>query len=110
MMAKRATQAKPDPTMLLQLAAIGVVGLIVARRYGVVNGLHTVNRALARQRSASRFRYAVFGVEGSAIIAYLSCRYLPRTTTTRRPGTHTPSHSPAGPSFVLPRQHWFGGG
>jgi hypothetical protein len=48
MMAKRATQPKPDSTMLLQFAAIGVVGVIVARRYGVVNALRTVNRALAR--------------------------------------------------------------
>ncbi len=31
--------------MLLLLAAVGVVGLLVARRYGVVNGLWTVNRA-----------------------------------------------------------------
>lgn len=38
--------AKPDPTKLLLLAALGVLGLIVARRYGVVNGLRAVNRAL----------------------------------------------------------------
>jgi hypothetical protein len=36
--------------MLLLLAAIGVVGLLVARRYGVVNGLRTVNRALGIAR------------------------------------------------------------
>ncbi|SEP11551.1 hypothetical protein SAMN02990966_04056 [Rhodospirillales bacterium URHD0017] len=50
MTVKRLTQAKPDTTMLLLLAAIGVVGLIVARRYGVVNGLRTVNRALGIAR------------------------------------------------------------
>jgi len=36
---KRGTKAKPDPTMLLPLARLGVVGLLVARRYGLVNGL-----------------------------------------------------------------------
>ena len=50
MTVKRLTQAKPDTTMLLLLAAIGVVSLIVARRYGVVNGLWTVNRALGIAR------------------------------------------------------------
>ena len=50
MTAKRVTQAKPDAAMLLLLAAIGVVGVIVARRYGVVNGLRTVNRALGIAR------------------------------------------------------------
>lgn len=50
MTVKRLTQAKPDTTMLLVLAAIGVVGLIVARRYGVVNGLWTVNRAIGIAR------------------------------------------------------------
>jgi hypothetical protein len=50
MMVKRMTRAKPDPTMLMLLAAIGVVGLLVARRYGVVNGLRTVNRALGIAR------------------------------------------------------------
>lgn len=37
--------------MLLLLAAVGVVGLIVARRYGVVNGLRTVNGALGIART-----------------------------------------------------------
>jgi hypothetical protein len=50
MTAKRGTQAKPDTTMLLLLAAIGIIGLIVARRYGVVNGLRTVNRGLGIAR------------------------------------------------------------
>ena len=45
-MTRRTMNAKPDPTKLLLLAALGVVGLIVARRYGLVNGLRAVNRAL----------------------------------------------------------------
>jgi hypothetical protein len=56
-MAKRVTRATSDPTMLLALAAIGVVGLFVARRYGLAPVLRTVNRALGIARvvrSASR--------------------------------------------------------
>ena len=60
-MAKRVTQAKSDPTLLLVLAALGLVGLLVARRYGVVPVLKTVNQALgiarvvrAVRRSAAR--------------------------------------------------------
>jgi hypothetical protein len=51
MTVKRVTQTKLDSTMLILLAAIGVVGLLVARRYGVVNGLRTVNRVLGIARS-----------------------------------------------------------
>ena len=74
---KRVTKAKTDPTMLLLLAGVAVVGLLVARRYGVVNGLRTVNRALgiarlvrtgrpsaarsARKRPARRVRPKVVG-------------------------------------------------
>jgi len=50
-MTKRVTQAKPDPAMLLLLAAIGVVGVVIARRYGVVSGLRTVNHALGIART-----------------------------------------------------------
>jgi hypothetical protein len=50
MTVKRVTQSKPDLTTLLLLAAVGVVGLLVARRYGVVNGLRTVNRVLGIAR------------------------------------------------------------
>ena len=49
-MAKRVTQAKSDPTLLLVLAAIGLVGLFVTRRYGVVPVLRTVNQALGIAR------------------------------------------------------------
>ena len=49
-MTKRVTQAKSDPTMLLVLAAIGLVGLFVTRRYGVVPVLRTVNQALGIAR------------------------------------------------------------
>jgi hypothetical protein len=49
-MTKRVTQAKSDPTMLILLAAIGVVGLLVARRYGVAYVLRTVNHALGIAR------------------------------------------------------------
>jgi hypothetical protein len=44
------TQAKSDPTMLVLLAAIGIVGLLVARRYGVAHVLRTVNQALGIAR------------------------------------------------------------
>ena len=76
-MTKRVTQAKSDPTMLLLLAAIGLVGLFVTRRYGVVPVLRTVNQALgiarivrsahrsaarpARRRPARRVRPKVLG-------------------------------------------------
>ena len=49
-MAKRVTQAKSDPTMLLVLAAIGLVGLFVTRRFGVLPVLRTVNQALGIAR------------------------------------------------------------
>lgn len=49
-MTKRVTQTTSDPTMLLLLAALGLVGLYVARRYGVVSVLGTVNRALGIAR------------------------------------------------------------
>jgi hypothetical protein len=39
MMAKRVTQAKSNQTMLVLLAAIGIVGLLVVRRDGVANVL-----------------------------------------------------------------------
>jgi hypothetical protein len=55
-MMKWVTQAKPDPTLLLLLAAIGVVGVFVARRYGVVSGLRTVNRALGIARTVQAGR------------------------------------------------------
>ena len=56
-MTKRVTQATSEPTMLLVLAAIGLVGLFVARRYGLAPVLRTVNQALGIARvvrSASR--------------------------------------------------------
>ena len=60
-MTKRLTRAKPDPTMLLVLAAIGLVGLFVTRRYGVAPVLRMVNQALgiarvvrSARRSAAR--------------------------------------------------------
>ena len=49
-MTKRVTQAKSDPTMLLVLAAIGLVGLFVTRRYGALPVLRTVNQALGIAR------------------------------------------------------------
>lgn len=49
-MTRRVTQAKSDATTLLVLAAIGLVGLFVARRYGVAPVLRTVNRALGIAR------------------------------------------------------------
>jgi hypothetical protein len=49
-MTKRVTQAKADPTLLLVLAAIGLVGLFVTRRYGVAPVLRTVNQALGIAR------------------------------------------------------------
>jgi hypothetical protein len=49
-MAKRVTQAKLDPTVLFLLAAIGIVGLLVTRRYGVAHVLRTVNQALGIAR------------------------------------------------------------
>lgn len=49
-MAKRVTKATSDPTKLLVLAAIGLVGLYVTRRYGVVPVLKTVNQALGLAR------------------------------------------------------------
>jgi hypothetical protein len=55
-MAKRVTRAKPDSTTLLLLAAIGVIGLFVARRYGVVSGLRAVNSALGIARTARAIR------------------------------------------------------
>jgi len=51
-MTKRMTKAKIDPTMLVLLAAIGLVGLLVTRRYGVVPVLRTVNQALRVVRSS----------------------------------------------------------
>jgi hypothetical protein len=67
-MTKRVTQATSDPTILLVLAAIGLVGLFVTRRYGLAPVLRTVNQALgiarvvrssrpaARRRPARRVR------------------------------------------------------
>ena len=60
-MVKQVTQAKPDFAMLMVLAAIGLGGLFVARRYGVLTGLRTVNNALGiartvRKRPARRVR------------------------------------------------------
>jgi len=49
-MRKRATQANSDPTMLLVLAAIGLVGLLAARRSGLAPILKTVNQALGIAR------------------------------------------------------------
>jgi hypothetical protein len=58
-MRKRVIQTKPDPTMLLVLAAIGVVGVLVARRYGVASGLRTVNRALGIAKTVRAGRPSV---------------------------------------------------
>lgn len=49
-MIKRVTQATSDPTLLLVLAAIGLVGLVVTRRYGLAPALRTVNQALGIAR------------------------------------------------------------
>jgi hypothetical protein len=49
-MTRRVTRATSDPTKLLVLAAIGLVGLCVARRYGVMPVLRTVNEALGIAR------------------------------------------------------------
>jgi hypothetical protein len=57
-MTKRVTRATSDPTMLLVLAAIGLVGLFVTRRYGVVPVLRTVNQALGIARVVRSSRSA----------------------------------------------------
>jgi hypothetical protein len=49
-MTKWVTQGKSDPTTLFLLAAIGIVGLLVARRYGSAHVLRTVNQALGIAR------------------------------------------------------------
>jgi hypothetical protein len=49
-MANRMTQGKPHPTMLVLLAVIGIVGLVVARRYGLAHLLWAVNQALGIAR------------------------------------------------------------
>ena len=49
-MAKRMTQEKSDPAMLVLLAAIGIVGLLVIRRYGLAPVLRAVNQALGVAR------------------------------------------------------------
>jgi hypothetical protein len=58
-MKKRVTQAKSDPTMLVLLAAIGILGLLVARRYGVAHVLRTVNQALGIARVVQTARPSV---------------------------------------------------
>jgi hypothetical protein len=50
------TRSKPDPTTLIVLAAVALAGLLVARRYGLVHGLRTVNRALGIARVLRRTR------------------------------------------------------
>src|SRR5262245_57101523 len=45
-MAKRATHWTRDPATLIVLATVGMIGLLVARRHGVLPALRTVNRAL----------------------------------------------------------------
>ncbi len=45
-MVKRYKRSRLDPTTFILLAAVGVVGALVARRYGLLQGLRTVNRAL----------------------------------------------------------------
>jgi hypothetical protein len=57
-MTKRMTKAKTDPTVLVLLAAIGIVGLLVTRRYGVVPVLRTVNQALRVARIVRSSRSA----------------------------------------------------
>ena len=47
-MTRRVTSS--DKATLLLLAAAGLVGLFIARRYGLVQGLRTVNRALGIAR------------------------------------------------------------
>lgn len=49
-MARRVNRAKPDPTLLLLVAAIGLVGVLVTRRYGLTPVLRTVNQALGIAR------------------------------------------------------------
>jgi hypothetical protein len=60
-MIKQVTPAKPDYAMMMVWAAIGLGGLLIARRYGFLTGLRTVNDALGvartvRRRPARRLR------------------------------------------------------
>lgn len=79
-MAKRATQLTSDPTRLILFAVLGVAGLLLARRYGVVPALRAVNQGLrvarivrtarsgarpARKRPARRVRPKVLGFSDS---------------------------------------------
>ena len=49
-MIRHVTPSTADKAVLLLLAGAGLVGLLVVRRYGLVHGLRTVNRALAIAR------------------------------------------------------------
>ena len=66
-MDRRVTPAKPDPTLLLLLAAIGLVGVLVTRRYGLVPVLRTVNQGLGQALGIARVvRSARPGRQGPA--------------------------------------------
>jgi hypothetical protein len=65
-MTKRVTRATSDPTLLLVLAAIGLVGLLVSRRYGLAPVLRTVNQALRIARVVRRSRSAARATHGGA--------------------------------------------
>ena len=56
MMAKHLTQSRQHQATLMLLAAVGIVGLLVVRRYGLVQGLRTVNRALGIARVVHAMR------------------------------------------------------
>lgn len=75
-MARRVTRTSFDPTTLILFAALGVAGLLLARRYGAVPALKAVNQGLkvarivrsarsgarpARKRPARRVRPKVLG-------------------------------------------------
>jgi hypothetical protein len=49
-------KSRSDPTMLVLLAASGIVGLLVVRRYGVVPVLRTANQALGIARGVQSAR------------------------------------------------------
>jgi hypothetical protein len=78
-MARRVTRTNFDPAKLVLFAALGVAGMLLARRYGAVTALKAVNQGLrvarivrsarsgattARKRPARRVRPEVLGFSG----------------------------------------------
>ena len=80
--------------MLLLLAAIGVVGLIIARRYGVVNGLRTVNRGVGIARIVRTGRPSA----SRSTRKRPARRVWPKVVRFSRPGWS--GIKPAGPSWT----------